>query len=185
MTAAVVVVLRPPEKWARSAFGLQMSQYDRRGAGRAGRAGPRRAAMQPRPEAAAPLGRCPSSTRQRARGRDGVAALRRDGPGLLVLDVGGLGETARVERGGIPGRAGDTDRDHGAAVSWSRSATWSTASMISTCWGPSPGCTSQLAFGETAVEASLHTATQTLDVWGYRGALNYRHGCAADSDRRC
>jgi integrase len=33
----------------------------------------------------------------------------------------------------------------------------------------------QLVFGATVVETSLRTATQTLDGWGYRGALNHQH----------
>lgn len=33
----------------------------------------------------------------------------------------------------------------------------------------------QLLFGEAAVETSLRVAAQTLDGWGYRGALNHQH----------
>lgn len=33
----------------------------------------------------------------------------------------------------------------------------------------------QLLFGDTAVQTSLRMATQTLDGWGYRGALNHQH----------
>lgn len=33
----------------------------------------------------------------------------------------------------------------------------------------------QLLFGEAAVQTSLRVATQTLDGWGYRGALNHQH----------
>ncbi len=33
----------------------------------------------------------------------------------------------------------------------------------------------QLVFGDTAVQAAMRLATQTLDGWGYRGALNHQH----------
>jgi integrase len=33
----------------------------------------------------------------------------------------------------------------------------------------------QLVFGDTAVETSMRIAAQTLDRWGYRGALNHQH----------
>ncbi|HET9080087.1 MAG TPA: site-specific integrase [Trebonia sp.] len=33
----------------------------------------------------------------------------------------------------------------------------------------------RLVFGESAIDASIRQATETLDRWGYRGALNHQH----------